>query len=232
MKLLEVKDVCAFYGDLQSLFNISIEVEAGQTVALIGANGAGKSTFLKSIVGLISSKRGEIRFSGEHIAGYPAERISKLGLTLVPEGRLLFNTLNVEENLMMGALNRRSGHWDLSRVYELFPRIADRRKQMPAMLSGGEQQMVAIGRALMTNPKLLLADEISQGLAPVVVDQIYEVFSSIRAEGTSIVVVEQEVKRAVAVSDYFYCLLKGRITMEGSSHSVVFEELSHAYFGG
>ncbi len=232
MKLLEVNDLCSFYGDLQSLFNISITVEAGQTVALIGANGAGKSTFLRSVVGLMASKRGEIRFDGEDISRLPAERISKLGLTMVPEGRLLFNTLNIEENLMMGALNRRSGHWNLSRVYELFPRVADRRKQLPAMLSGGEQQMVAIGRALMTNPRLLLADEISQGLAPVVVDQIYEAFSSIRAELTSIVVVEQEVKRAVAASDYFYCLLKGRITLEGPSQSAGFEELSHAYFGG
>jgi branched-chain amino acid transport system ATP-binding protein len=231
MKLLEVRQLSAFYGDLQSLFDLSIEVEGGQTVALIGANGAGKTTFLKSVVGLMTTKRGEIRFSGEEIGGYAAERISKLGLTLVPEGRLLFNTLNIEENLMMGALNRRPGYWNLARVYELFPLVAGRRKQMPAMLSGGEQQMVAIGRALMANPSLLLADEISQGLAPLVVDQIYESFSAIRAEGTSIVLVEQEVKRAAAASDYIYCLLKGRITLQGASRSITFDELSHAYFG-
>lgn len=231
MKLLEVCQLSAFYGGLQSLFNVSIEVERGQTVALIGANGAGKTTFLKSIAGLITTKRGQICFCGEEIGGYVAERISKLGLTLVPEGRLLFNTLNIEENLMMGALNRRAGYWKLDRVYELFPQVALRRKQMPAMLSGGEQQMVAIGRALMANPSLFLADELSQGLAPVVVDQIYESFPVIRAEGTSIVLVEQEVKRAAATSDYIYCLLKGRITLQGPPRSITFEELSQAYFG-
>lgn len=231
MKLLEVRQLSAFYGGLQALFDVSIEVEGGQTVALIGANGAGKTTFLKSVVGLMAIKRGEIRFCGEEIGAYAAERISKLGLTLVPEGRLLFSTLNIEENLMMGALNRRPGYWSLDRVYELFPQVAVRRKKMPAILSGGEQQMVAIGRALMANPNLLLADELSQGLAPVVVDQIYESFSAIRAEGTSIVLVEQEVKRATAASEYIYCLLKGRITLQGPPRSISFEELSQAYFG-
>jgi branched-chain amino acid transport system ATP-binding protein len=231
MKLLEVRELSTFYGDLQALFGIDVAVEAGQTVALIGANGAGKTTFLKSIAGLIPGRRGEIRLGGEPIEALGAESISKLGVALVPEGRLLFNALTIEENLLMGAYNRRPGHWNLARVYELFPILGERRRQMPGLLSGGQQQMVAIGRALMANPKLLLADEISQGLAPVVVDQIYRAFPTIRAEGTSIVIVEQEVKRASAAADYVYCLLKGHITLEGRSQDLSFERLSQAYFG-
>src|SRR5207245_11651904 len=144
------------------------------TTLFRSANGAGKTTFLKCLVGLIDRRRGQIRFAGEPIVGEPAERISRLGLSLVPEGRLLFPSLNVEENLMMGALNRRPGAWTLARVYELFPVLGERRRQRPDQLSGGQQHMVAIGRALMSNPKLLLCDEISLGLAPLVVDQIYE----------------------------------------------------------
>jgi branched-chain amino acid transport system ATP-binding protein len=231
MKLLEARGLSVFYGDLQALFDVAVEVEPGQTVALIGANGAGKTTFLKSIAGLIGSKRGSITFDGADIGGLPAEQIARLGLTLVPEGRLLFQNLSVEENLLMGAYTGRKGYWNLARIYELFPSIAGRGNEVPFVLSGGEQQMVAIGRALMSNPRLLLADEISQGLAPVVVDQIYKSFPTIRAEGTSIVIVEQEVKRAAAASDYTYCLLKGRVTLEGPSRELSFDKLSHAYFG-
>jgi branched-chain amino acid transport system ATP-binding protein len=231
MKLLEVKNLGVFYGDLQALFDIGVSLEAGQTVALIGANGAGKTTFLKSVAGLIASKRGSIVFDGQEIGGFPAERIAQLGLALVPEGRLLFQNMTIEENLIMGGYTGRTGYWTLAKVYELFPSIAHRGGEMPFVLSGGEQQMVAIGRALMANPRLLLADEISQGLAPVVVDQIYKAFPAIRDEGTSIVVVEQEVKRAAAASDYTYCLLKGRVTLEGRSKELSFDALSHAYFG-
>jgi branched-chain amino acid transport system ATP-binding protein len=231
MKLLEVAGLSTFYGDLQALFGVDLDVEPGQTVALIGANGAGKTTFLKSVAGLIAGVRGEIRLDGAPIERLGAERISRLGVALVPEGRLLFNTLSIEENLLMGAYNRRPGHWNLARVYELFPVLGERRKQAPGLLSGGQQQMVAIGRALMANPRLLLADEISQGLAPVVVDQIYRAFPSIRAEGTSIVIVEQEVKRASAAADHVYCLLKGRITLEGPARDLSFDRLSQAYFG-
>jgi branched-chain amino acid transport system ATP-binding protein len=231
MTLLEVRGLDAFYGDFQALFGLTLAVDAGETVALIGANGAGKSTFLRCLVGLMSARRGEISFAGEPIAGLPAERISRLGLSLVPEGRLLFPSLTVEENLLMGALNQRPGSWTLARVFELFPILRERRRQRPDALSGGQQHMVAIGRALMSNPKLLLCDEISLGLAPLVVDQIYESLGRIRAEGASIVLVEQDVKRAAGAADRAYCLLKGRITLEGETRGLGLDQLSRAYFG-
>jgi branched-chain amino acid transport system ATP-binding protein len=231
MTLLEVQALDAFYGDFQALFGVTLRVEAGETVALIGANGAGKTTFLKCLVGLLGSRRGEIRFAGEPIGAEPAERISRLGLSLVPEGRLLFPSLTVEENLLMGSLNRRPGSWNLARVYELFPMLRERRRQRPDALSGGQQHMVAIGRALMSNPKLLLCDEISLGLAPLVVDQIYQSLGRIRDEGASIVLVEQDVKRAAGAADRVYCLLKGRVTLHGQARSLKLEQLSRAYFG-
>ena len=231
MTLLEVRGLDVFYGDFQALFGLTLDVDAVETVALIGANGAGKTTFLRCLVGLMSARRGEISFAGEAIAGLPAERISRLGLSLVPEGRLLFSSLTVEENLLMGALNQRPGSWTLARVFELFPILRERRRQRPDALSGGQQHMVAIGRALMSNPKLLLCDEISLGLAPLVVDQIYESLGRIRAEGASIVLVEQDVKRAAGASDRVYCLLKGRITLEGPARGLGLVRLSRAYFG-
>jgi branched-chain amino acid transport system ATP-binding protein len=231
MTLLEVRALDAFYGDFQALFDLGLDVEAGETVALVGANGSGKTTFLKCLVGLLASKHGEIRFAGDDIARMPAERISQLGLSLVPEGRLLFPSLTVEENLMMGALNRRPGFWTLQTVYDLFPILRERRRQSPDALSGGQQHMIAIGRALMSNPKLLLCDEISLGLAPVVIEQIYRSFARIRAGGASIVLVEQDVKRAAAAADRVYCLLKGRVTLKGSPRCLGLDELSRAYFG-
>jgi branched-chain amino acid transport system ATP-binding protein len=231
MTLLEVDALDAFYGDFQALFDLTINVDAGETVALIGAHGAGKTTFLKCLVGLIETKRGEIRFDGEPIGRAPAERISRLGLSLVPEGRLLFPSLSVEENLTMGALNRRPGSWTLPRVYDLFPVLRERRRQMPNALSGGQQHMVAIGRALMSNPRLLLCDEISLGLAPLVIDQIYASFARIRADGASIVLVEQDVKRAAGAADRVYCLLKGRVTLQGPARGIDLDTLSRAYFG-
>ena len=231
MTLLEVDALDAFYGDFQALFDLTLNVGAGETVALIGANGAGKTTLLKCLVGLIGGRRGEIRLGGESIGGEPAERISRLGLSLVPEGRLLFPSLTVEENLLMGALNRRPGRWTLARVYELFPMLRERRRHWPDALSGGQQHMVAIGRALMSNPKLLLCDEISLGLAPLVVDQIYESLGHIRGEGASIVLVEQDVKRAAGAADRVYCLLKGRVTLHGEARGLGLEQLSRAYFG-
>ena len=231
MTLLDVQALDAFYGDFQALFGVSLHVEAGETVALIGANGAGKTTFLRSLVGLIDRRRGDIRFAGESITVEPAERISRLGLSLVPEGRLLFPSLNVEENLLMGALNQRPGAWNLARVYQLFPILRERRRQSPNALSGGQQHMVAIGRALMSNPKLLLCDEISLGLAPLVVDQIYASLERIRAEGASIVLVEQDVKRAAGAADRVYCQLKGRVTLHGQSRGLGLEQLSRAYVG-
>jgi branched-chain amino acid transport system ATP-binding protein len=229
--LLEVTSLNAFYGDLQALHDVNIHVDAGESVALVGANGAGKTTFLRCIAGLIEQKRGGIEFKGNEISHMPAEKIARLGITLAPEGRMLFPSLNVEENLLMGGLSRRPGYWDLQGVYKLFPLLAERRLQMPNTLSGGQQGLVAIGRALMANPGLLLCDEISLGLAPVAIDQIYASFVRIRVEGTAIVLVEQDVKRASSATDRIYCLLEGRVTLQGQSRKLDTEELTRAYFG-
>jgi branched-chain amino acid transport system ATP-binding protein len=200
-------------------------------VALVGANGAGKTTFLRCIAGLAVQKSGAIYFDGSNIAGLPAETIARLGIVLAPEGRMLFPSLTVEENLLMGGLSRRRGYWDLQRVYQLFPLLAERRVQMPNTLSGGQQGLVAIGRALVANPSLLLCDEISLGLAPVAIDQIYASFARIRDEGTAIVLVEQDVKRASSATNRIYCLLEGRVTLQGVSQEINAEKLTRAYFG-
>jgi branched-chain amino acid transport system ATP-binding protein len=229
--LLEVTNLDAFYGDLQALHGVRVHVDAGESVALVGANGAGKTTFMRCIAGLIDQKQGEISFDGSSIARLPAETIARLGIVLTPEGRMLFPSLTIEENLLMGGLSRRHGYWDLKRIYQLFPLLAERRAQMPNTLSGGQQGLVAIGRALMANPSLLLCDEISLGLAPVAVDQIYASFARIRAEGAAIVLVEQDVRRASAASDRIYCLLEGRVTLQGRSQKTSVEDLTRAYFG-
>jgi branched-chain amino acid transport system ATP-binding protein len=231
MTLLEVSGLNAFYGDLQAIQSLDFKVAEKESVALLGANGAGKSTFLRSLVGLIETRSGAIRFAGHDISTAEAEEIARLGLGMVPEGRMLFDTLTVEENLLMGMLTRRAGAWTLRRVFDLFPVLEERRDARPAQLSGGQQQMVAIGRALMANPRLLLCDEISLGLAPVVVDQIYRSFADIRAEGTALVLVEQDVKRAYAAADRVYCLLKGRVSLNAAAREVSLAKLTQAYFG-
>jgi len=229
--LLEVTSLNAFYGDFRALHDISLHVDTGESVALVGANGAGKTTFLNCVSGLIAQKHGSITFDGIDISRTLAEVITRLGIALAPEGRMLFPSLNVEENLQMGGLNRRRGHWNLPQIYRLFPLLAERRLQMPNTLSGGEQGLVAIGRALMANPRLLLCDEISLGLAPVAVDRIYASFAAIRSEGTAIVLVEQDVKRASSASDRVYCLLEGEVTLHGSSRDLDADQLTRAYFG-
>jgi branched-chain amino acid transport system ATP-binding protein len=229
--LLDVANLDAFYGDLQALHDVDMRVDAGESVALVGANGAGKTTFLRCLAGLIEQKRGTITLGGTDIADLPAERIARLGIALAPEGRMLFPSLNVEENLLMGGLSRRPGYWNLGRIYRLFPLLAERRQQMPNTLSGGQQGLVAIGRALMANPALLLCDEISLGLAPVAVDHIYASFARIRVEGTGIILVEQDVKRASSATDRIYCLLEGRVTLRGQSRTLNSDELTRAYFG-
>lgn len=229
--LLLVDTVDVFHGDLQAVFGVSLQVQPGQALALIGANGAGKSTLLRAITGLTPPRRGSIRLAGQSLAGLPAERIAALGVALVPEGRQLFPSLSVEENLQMGSMAGRRGPWSLQRVYELFPVLQQMRTRPATRLSGGQQQMVAIGRALMANPRLLLCDELSLGLAPLVVEEIYRAFARIRGEGLAIVLVEQDVARACAVSDQMLCLLKGRSTLAGASNAVPREQLATAYFG-
>ncbi|MHC2335543.1 ABC transporter ATP-binding protein [Bradyrhizobium sp. USDA 4454] len=231
MALLDVNGLQIFYGDLQAVFDMNFTVADGEAVALVGANGAGKSTFLKALVGLNEERRGAVHFDGVDISQMPAEDVSRLGLIMVPEGRLLFESLTIEENLLMGSVNRRKGGWTLRRVFELFPILEERRRMFPGQLSGGQQQMAAIGRALMSNPRLLLCDEISLGLAPVVVEQIYRSFADIRREGTAVVLVEQDVKRALATSERIYCLLKGRVSLTGPAQGMQPEQLTHAYFG-
>ncbi|NWL37723.1 ABC transporter ATP-binding protein [Bradyrhizobium elkanii] len=231
MALLDVNGLQIFYGDLQAVFDMNFTVADGEAVALVGANGAGKSTFLKALVGLNEERRGTVQFDGVDISQMPAEEVSRLGLIMVPEGRLLFDSLTIEENLLMGSVNRREGSWTLRRGFDLFPILEERRRMFPGQLSGGQQQMAAIGRALMSNPRLLLCDEISLGLAPVVVEQIYRSFADIRREGTAVVLVEQDVKRALATSERIYCLLKGRVSLTGPAQGLQPEQLTHAYFG-
>jgi branched-chain amino acid transport system ATP-binding protein len=232
MKLLEINNLEAFYGDMQALFGVDLDLRPGETFALVGANGAGKSTLLRSMVGLVKDRRGHIRLNGDDIIQVPAEDIAREGVALVPEGRMLFPSLNVEENLLMGQMNGRRGEWTLQKVFDLFPILEERRRQMVTTLSGGQQQMVAIGRALMSNPRVLLCDELSLGLAPVIVNQIYESFARIREQGLSIIVVEQDIERAISVSDRMACLLHGQVTMRVDDTSRVdLDQLSSAYFG-
>jgi len=231
MALLEVNELTAFYGDFQALYGVSMSVDVGQAVAVIGANGAGKSTLLKSIVGMIPAAPEMIRFDGEAIGGVRPSKIVARGITMVPEGRRLFSSLTVEENLLIGGQLGRPGPWSLQRIFELFPMLAERRRQRSVSLSGGQQQMVAIGRALMSNPRLLLCDEISLGLAPIVVREIFQRLPTVVAEGTTVVVVEQDVMQALAACGYLYCLQEGRVLLKGASGSLDREAVKAAYFG-
>ena len=229
--LLEVEAIDAFYGDFQALFNVTLNVRAGQVIAVIGANGAGKSTLLKSIAGLIHPLHGEILFEGETTTRLAAFEVLARGIALVPEGRRLFPSLNVEENLLIGGQSGRQGPWTLSRVYELFPVLAELRHLPAPALSGGQQQMAAIGRALMSNPKLLLCDEISLGLAPIVVREIYARLPNIAAEGLSVIIVEQDIVQALKAAAHVYCLQEGRVALEGPAGQMTREKISAAYFG-
>ena len=229
--LLAVRAIDAFYGDFQALFGVSLRVEPGQVVAVIGANGAGKSTLLRTIAGLIHPRGGEIVFDGEQIGALPAFDVVKRGIALVPEGRRLFPSLTVEENLMIGAQARRPGPWNLKRIYELFPVLAERRHLPTPSLSGGQQQMGAIARALMSNPRLLLCDEISLGLAPIIVRDIYARLPDIVGEGLSLIIVEQDIMQALKAASHVYCLQEGRIALQGKAGDLTRESISAAYFG-
>jgi branched-chain amino acid transport system ATP-binding protein len=229
--LLEVNDLDAFYGDFQALFGVTLRVAAGQAVAIIGANGAGKSTLLKSIAGLMRSRPDAVRFAGVPIGDRPAYAVAARGIALVPEGRRLFASLSVEENLLIGGQLRRPGPWTLRRVYDLFPVLAERAHMPSPSLSGGQQQMVALGRALMSNPKLVLCDEISLGLAPIVVRDIYARLPSILAEGISLVIVEQDIAQALKAAAQVYCLQEGRVALQGSARDLTRQAIAAAYFG-
>lgn len=232
--MLEIESLSAGYGDVQVLWEVSLKVEEGEVVALVGSNGAGKSTLIKVISGLLRPQGGEIRFGGQRISGLDSEVIVNRGITQIPEGRRLFPEMSVEENLFMGAYMRRDGRIkeDLKWVYSLFPRLEERRTQLAGSLSGGEQQMCALARGLMSRPQLLLVDEMSLGLAPIIVDELVEVLKQINGEGTTILLVEQDVQLALENSDRGYVLETGRVVMEGPSAELVEnEEVKQAYLG-
>jgi branched-chain amino acid transport system ATP-binding protein len=231
MSLLEIASLAAGYGDFQALFGIDLTVTAGEAVSIIGANGAGKTTLLRAVAGQLPAQPAAIRFDGVPIGGMAPERVVRLGIAMVPEGRRLFPSLSVEENLRIGMQCGRTGAWTLERVFRLFPVLAERRRQGATSLSGGQQQMVAIGRALLTNPRLLLCDEISLGLAPVVIRDIYAALPGIRAEGTTVLIVEQDINRALAAADRVYCLQEGRVTLQGAPADLTRAQIKHAYFG-
>lgn len=231
MSLLAVHDLRAYYGDFKALHGVDFRVEAGEIVAVIGSNGAGKSTLLRTLTGLLPAPATSVVFDGRHIGGMPPHAIVRLGIAVVPEGRCLFPSLSVEENLQIGAQCGRRGSWDLAHVYRLFPLLQERRDTPATVLSGGQQQMVAIGRALMANPKLLLCDEISLGLSPLMVREIYAAMPDIMADGTSVVVVEQDTRQAMRVADRLYCMQEGRISLEGAPPQFTPERISQAYFG-
>lgn len=230
-RLLAVQALDAFYGDIQALFGVSIEVAAGEAVAVIGANGAGKSALLKSIAGLLRARPDAIVFEGARIGGMPAHAVAARGIALVPEGRGLFASLSVEENLVIGGQLKRPGPWTLAHIYTLFPVLAERRNLPSTTLSGGQQQMVALGRALMSNPKLLLCDEISLGLAPIVVRDIYACLPAILGEGVAVVLVEQDIVQALKVAQRVYCLQEGRVALSGAAKDLTREAIAAAYFG-
>jgi branched-chain amino acid transport system ATP-binding protein len=229
--LLDVCDIDVFYGDFQALFGVSLRVEAGAVAAVIGANGAGKSTLLKTIAGLMTPRRGEIVFDGAPTGAAAAFAMARRGVALVPEGRRLFPSLTVEENLLIGGQARRPGPWTLERIYELFPVLAERRHLPAPALSGGQQQMTAIARALMANPRLLLCDEISLGLAPIVVRDIYAQLPQIVAEGLSLIIVEQDIVQALTAAADIFCLQEGRVALQGRAAEMTRERITAAYFG-
>lgn len=231
MSLLDVQKLDAFYGDFQALFGIDFAIDEGETVAVIGSNGAGKSTFLRAVTGLVTSKSEKLCYRDAPINGQAASEIVGLGIAMVPEGRRLFPSLSVEENIQMGGYKERPGNWTLERVYGLFPKLRERKDLPGTALSGGEQQMVAIGRALMSNPELLLFDELSLGLAPIIIKDIYKSLPAIKSEGVSLLVVEQDINQALAVADRVYCFQEGRVSLTGKPDELSRDRIAAAYFG-
>ncbi len=233
--MLKVENINVYYGAIHAVKDISFEVNEGEIVTLIGANGAGKSTTLQTISGLLHSRTGSIEFCGENIAGVSAYKLVSKGLAQVPEGRRIFLQMTVEENLDMGGFTRPNGEIDdsIAQVYEQFPRLKERRKQIAGTLSGGEQQMLAMGRALMSKPKLLMLDEPSMGLAPILVEQIFEIIQSLHKAGTTILLVEQNAQMALSVADRGYVLETGKIVTTGTGSALLEDEsVKKAYLGG
>ena len=230
--LLKTIGLTAHYGDFQALFGVDLTLNAGETLAIIGANGAGKTTLMRSLTGLLPHTSGSFHFKGRPIGAIGAPSVMALGIAMVPEGRRLFSSLTVEENLLIGADKRRgNGYWSLDTVYQLLPVLKERRHMPGTALSGGQQQMVAIGRALMSNPEILLCDEISLGLAPLVINRLYELLKRLASEGLAILVVEQAMRKALQVSNRYYCLLEGHIALEGPSAEADEDAVARAYFG-
>jgi branched-chain amino acid transport system ATP-binding protein len=236
MALLEVKDLSVYYGVICALKGINFEVGEGEIVSLIGANGAGKTTTMQSVVGLIPKKSGSVIFDGKDITKQPCHKIVHLGMTQVPEGRRIFQELTVYENLLMGAFSQKdksSFKQDIEDIYQRFPRLAERRNQIAGTLSGGEQQMLAMGRALMSHPKLLMLDEPSMGLSPLLVDQVFEIIKDINKSGTTVLLVEQNAGKALAISDRTYVLETGQIVLSGTGAELASSpEVRKAYLGG
>jgi branched-chain amino acid transport system ATP-binding protein len=229
--ILVIDKLEAFYGDFKALHGVSLTLREGELISLIGSNGAGKSTLLKSICGLVPTKPGGITWRGKNLGGMPANEIVSQGIALVPEGRRLFPSLSVEENLILGGRVGRPGSWNLNALYDLFPILKEKRNAPSTSLSGGQQQMVSIGRALMSNPDLLLLDELSLGLAPVVIKDIYAMLPRIIGRGMSAILVEQDVTRALSVAQHFICLQEGRVSLEGVPAAYTRDQISAAYFG-
>ena len=236
MALLEVKELEVYYGVINALKGISFEVNEGEIVTLIGANGAGKTTTMQSIIGLIPSRHGSVIYDGHDITKMPCHKIVHLGMSQVPEGRRIFQELTVYENLMMGAYSQKNNSNfkdDVNRIYERFPRLAERRNQIAGTLSGGEQQMLAMGRALMSHPKLLMLDEPSMGLSPLLVDQVFEIIKDINKDGTTILLVEQNAGKSLAISDRAYVLETGSIVLSGTGAELAAsDKVKKAYLGG
>ena len=229
--VLRIDGIDVYYGQFQALFDVSLTVDPGETIAVIGANGAGKTTLLRTIAGMLKPKSGTIFYKGRAIIGQPAFQLNKLGIAMVPEGRKIFPSLSAEENLKVGAYSNRKGIWTLGKVYELFPMLKELAALGGTDLSGGQQQMVAIGRALMSNPDLLLMDEISLGLAPIIVNELYEVVRKITESGTTVILVEQDVTRGLKEAQRAYCLLEGKVSLESATDAITREDISRAYFG-
>jgi branched-chain amino acid transport system ATP-binding protein len=235
MAMLEIKDLCVNYGMIKALKGISFEVNEGEVIALIGANGAGKTTTLHTLTGILPAKSGSVKFNGVELTKTPAHKIVKMGIAHVPEGRRIFQQLTVLDNLKLGAFTRNDKDGiaeDMEMVYKRFPRLAERKSQIAGTLSGGEQQMLAMGRALMSRPKIIVMDEPSMGLSPILVSEIFDIITSIRKDGTTVLLVEQNAKKALSISDRAYVLETGKITLSGKASDLINDEqVKKAYLG-